>query len=207
MTARFVFREPWTAVRYAHYIKEALEEKELPVPPYTLKTCADFWRHKCKRCTGITMFSTEYCWKHYGMNNIHLRAIYARWAKAVIEAGNFHLELLLDELEACPRNGYKVFTEMQYVKFTPRVIRMLENINQSLVFAKKVPSKYIGSRYGEKSLAFVEKQAQSGMYAMNWYMEQLRERNVRENRDVIMERVEELVYWACDFLEVWDGQR
>lgn len=180
-----------------------LESAGFPPPPYGLKggKLGLFnWTCKKYRCKGRALFSFEICGTHWTITTKGVQAMYARWAKVVLESGALYFTELLKDLE----NRSDGWTDVDYVRYAPRVIAMLDVIEGSrssfafdLPWLKGVSRKYAGN------VDYRNAMVNCGVELWEWYDAALKRRSVENG--VIIGQMEELVAWAVDYCEVYSA--
>jgi len=189
---RGVVRPPW-GKEMVPYIKVVCEE--YGVPPFRLT--AKCWEGKCQKCVGYAVYSYQMCPRHVSLTNKRILDMYSRFARAVVECSALRLEELRAAYERKDHMGV-----VGYIRYLPRILVMIEEVGNRLedALAVEMPSK--GRKRAKKSVEAQEWMAtllEAGDRTLLWYIDRL-ERIDKEVEET-MGALEELVLWACGFVE------
>lgn len=187
-------KEPWGGEMFAYH-RKALEDLELPMPPWGIVVNSKLWDFRCtaKGCKKTALFSRLKCGVHSKVSNTTIRMVYEKLARVIIEYCNYRLPLLMNEMEE--------WSPIQMVRMSPRVLAMYERVLEILPLLDGVVLSTTAIRWNtEEHSKFMNGMMGAGGIVVEFYIKQLRPR--ANDNQIVMELFENVVYWACDYIEM-----
>lgn len=172
---------------------------EVLLPPYAVHGgCWKYRRCRAWNCPGYCVLGMEKCIKHTKVSGKVAKKIYYWWAKCIVEAANYKLEWMLNELESGRRLG-----AVGVVTLSPRIHALLDEVMRASDFLEKEEMpRYNRRAHGVETLELRGSIFQLGLDTMDFYMDKMWD--YRKDIDEVWDYMEELIHWACVYVIVYE---